>query len=51
LRDRAVWIIATVALGVVVYLVFPLWVVVAASVLIIGLRLLARRAQRQRARR
>ena len=50
-RDRMVWIIAAVALGVIVYLFLPLWAVVTAVALLIGVPLLARRRKRQRARR
>jgi Flp pilus assembly protein TadB len=46
-----VWIIAAVALGVIVYLFLPLWAVVTAVALLIGVPLLARRRKRQRARR
>jgi hypothetical protein len=51
LRDRAAWFVAVVAVGVVVYLVLPLWVVVAAVVVLIGVPLLARSQKRQRVRR
>jgi hypothetical protein len=51
LRDRAAWFVAVLALGVVVYLVFPLWVVVAAVAVLIIVPVLARRQKRQRVRR
>jgi hypothetical protein len=50
IRDRAAWVIAALAIGVVVYLVFPIWVIVAAVGVLIAVPLLARR-QRFRTRR
>jgi hypothetical protein len=51
MRDRMVWVIAALALGVVVYVVLPLWAVVTAVALLIGVPLLVRHRKRQRARR
>jgi cytochrome c-type biogenesis protein CcmH/NrfG len=40
---RTVWVIAAIALSVIVYFLFPLWVVVAAVALLVGAPLVARR--------
>ena len=50
-RDRLAWVLALVALGVVAYVFLPLWVVVAAVVLLLGVPLLLRRNGRSRSRR
>jgi Flp pilus assembly protein TadB len=50
-RDRAAWLIVLVALAVVLYLVLPLWALVAAVVMLVGLPLLIRQRRRQRAQR
>jgi Flp pilus assembly protein TadB len=50
-RDRAAWLIVLVALAVVLYLVLPLWALVAAVVILVGLPLLIRQRRRQRAQR
>jgi hypothetical protein len=42
-RDRLVWLVALVALGVVAYIVLPLWLVVAAVVALLGVPVLLRR--------
>ena len=50
-RDRLAWVLALVALGVVAYVFLPLWVVVAAVVLLLGVPLFLRRNGRSRSRR
>jgi hypothetical protein len=47
-RDRLGWMIAAVALGVVVYFVFPTWEVVGAVVLLVGVPVVLRRRRRVR---
>jgi hypothetical protein len=51
IRDRLAWLVALLALGVVAYVFLPLWVVVAAVVLLLGVPLLLRRSGRSRSRR
>ena len=51
LRDRLAWAVALVALGVVAYVFLPLWVVVAAVVLLLGVPVLLRQSGRSRSRR
>jgi Flp pilus assembly protein TadB len=50
-RDRLAWLVALVAIGIVLYLVLPLWALVGAAVMIIGVPLLLRRSRRQTSRR
>jgi len=50
-RDRLAWLVALVAVGVVLYLVLPLWVLVVAVVLAVGVPILVRRSRRQHTRR
>jgi Flp pilus assembly protein TadB len=50
-RDRLAWLVAVVAVGMVLYLVLPLWALVGAVVMIIGVPLLIRRSRRQPSRR
>jgi Flp pilus assembly protein TadB len=50
-RDRLAWLVALIAIGMVVYLVLPLWALVGAVVMIIGAALLIRRSRRQPSRR
>jgi Flp pilus assembly protein TadB len=49
-RDRLVWVIAVVAVGIVVYLVLPTWVIAVAVVLAVGVPVALRRSRRDRAR-
>jgi len=49
-RDRLAWIVALVALGVVLYLVLPLWALIAAVMVVVGVPLLVRH-NRERTRR
>jgi len=51
MRDRAIWVIAVVAVGVTVYLVLPIWVIATAAVLLVIVPLLLRRSRRHHARR
>ena len=50
-RDRLAWLVALVAVGVVLYLVLPIWLLVAAVLTVVGVPLLVRRNRRQRTRR
>jgi Flp pilus assembly protein TadB len=47
-RDRLAWLVALLALGVVAYIVFPLWLVVAAVVVLLGVPVLLRQRRRGR---
>jgi Flp pilus assembly protein TadB len=49
-RDRLAWLVALLAVAVVLYVVLPLWVLVAAAVAAVGVPLLIRR-NRQRSHR
>jgi predicted ABC-type sugar transport system permease subunit len=50
-RDRLAWLVALIAIGMVLYLVLPLWALVGAVLMIIGVALLIRRSRRQPSRR
>ena len=50
-RDRLAWLVALVAIGMVLYLVLPLGALVGAVVMIIGVAFLIRRSRRQPSRR
>jgi Flp pilus assembly protein TadB len=50
-RDRLAWLVAVVAVGIVLYFVLPLWVLVTAVVIVAGVPLLIRHNRRSRARR
>jgi hypothetical protein len=51
LRDRAVWLIAAVAVAAVVYLILPIWVLLVAILLLIGVPFVVRHRRAQHARR
>jgi hypothetical protein len=51
MRDRIVWIVVVCAAAVAIYVFLPLWVIVAAAVVLLGTPLVARRNRRSRARR
>jgi len=48
IRDRMMWLVALVALGVVAYILLPLWLVVAAVVVLLGVPVLLRQARHSR---
>jgi len=50
-RDRLAWLVAVIPVGIVLYLVLPLWALVGAVVVIIGVPLLIRRGRRHPSRR
>jgi len=50
-RDRLARLVAVIAVGIVLYLVLPLWALVGAVVVIIGVPLLLRRSRRHPSRR
>ena len=50
-RDRLAWLVALVAIGMVLYLVLPVWALVGAVMVIVGVALLIRRSRRQPSRR
>lgn len=51
MRDHLAWLVAVIAVGVVLYVVLPLWVLVAAILVVVGVPLARRRKARQRSRR
>jgi Flp pilus assembly protein TadB len=47
IRDRVAWLVALVALGVVLYVVLPLWALITAVAVIVGVPVLVRWNRRQ----
>jgi len=50
-RDRLAWLVAVLAIGVVLYFILPLWVLIAAVAVIFAVPLALRQKRRQRSRR
>jgi hypothetical protein len=50
-RDRLAWLVAVLAIGAVLYFFLPLWVLVGAVVVAVGVPLLVRTKRRQATRR
>jgi Flp pilus assembly protein TadB len=51
MRDRVAWLVAIIAIGIVLYVVLPLWTLIFAVAVIVGVPLLWRLRRRQVARR
>jgi Flp pilus assembly protein TadB len=51
MRDRLAWLVAIIAVGVVLYVVLPLWTLIVAVVVIVGVPVLWRLRRRQLSRR
>jgi Flp pilus assembly protein TadB len=49
-RDRLAWLVALVAVGAVLYLVLPVWALVAAVAAAVVVPVVVRRSRRERAR-
>jgi Flp pilus assembly protein TadB len=51
MRDRLAWFVAVIAVGIVLYVVLPVWILIVAVVVIISVPLLLRLRRRQLSRR
>jgi Flp pilus assembly protein TadB len=51
MRDRVAWLVAIIAIGIVLYVVLPLWTLIFAVAVIVGVPLLWRLRRRQVSRR